>query len=115
MLMSLHCESISVDLPREEVDLHQEDAIGETSECVHLPVAIWKSLAGRPFTHHSCAQTHDQCKAVKEHMYTITKEAQRSCHQPIECLDEHETEIKAANNVSNRDIEMSVSKSYHIK
>ena len=52
---------------------HQKYAIGKASEGVHLAVAIWKSLTGRPFAHHGRAQAYHEGKTVKEHVDTVAQ------------------------------------------
>lgn len=65
------------------MDAHEENAIGESRQGIHLAIAIGKPGIGRPFAHDCCTQSDHQRKAVKEHMDAVTEEAEGASQEPI--------------------------------
>ena len=75
-------------------DEHQKNAIGEAGKGIHFAVSIREPGAGRPFAHDRSAEAHHKCQAVEKHVNAIAQQTQGSSHYSIECLNDHENEVK---------------------
>lgn len=75
-------------------DLHEEDAVGKPRQRVDFAISVGEPRARGPFTHDSSTKANHERQAVEEHMDTVTKKTQGSCHESVGQLNEHKGKIK---------------------
>lgn len=75
-------------------NLHEEDAVGKPRQRVDFAISVGEPRTRGPFTHDSSTKTNHERQAVEEHMNTVTKKTQGSCHEPIGQLNKHKRKIK---------------------